>query len=228
MFSFLAEHNRRKIQRNAGLYMTLAAILVLELLSLGALSGATQDQAAPVPQAQAPTVSNPKSGASAPQPQNSTQPASTHANATRSTKARAKTKKVDTSACPTALPAGKSANTKSHSTSASTTSQANPCLPPKKIVKDGGTDEPTVQLKEDASAKKASDQISSTEQLQLATEDNLKKISGRQLTADQNETVNQIKQFMDQSKAAVADGDLERGRNLAMKARLLSDELASQ
>jgi hypothetical protein len=32
---------------------------------------------------------------------------------------------------------------------------------------------------------------------------------------------------MDQSKAAVADGDLDRGHNLAMKARLLSDELVN-
>jgi hypothetical protein len=31
--------------------------------------------------------------------------------------------------------------------------------------------------------------------------------------------------FMDRSKTAVAAGDLERGNNLAMKARLLSDEL---
>jgi hypothetical protein len=37
--------------------------------------------------------------------------------------------------------------------------------------------------------------------------------------------VSQIKQFMEQSKAAVAAGDLERGHNLALKAHLLSDEL---
>jgi hypothetical protein len=37
--------------------------------------------------------------------------------------------------------------------------------------------------------------------------------------------VNQVKQFMDQSKTAVAKGDLERGHNLARKAQLLSEEL---
>jgi hypothetical protein len=30
---------------------------------------------------------------------------------------------------------------------------------------------------------------------------------------------------MEQSKAAIAEGDVERGHDLAMKARLLSDEL---
>jgi hypothetical protein len=37
--------------------------------------------------------------------------------------------------------------------------------------------------------------------------------------------VTQIHQFMDQSKTAVKDGDLERARTLAWKAQLLSEEL---
>ena len=94
-------------------------------------------------------------------------------------------------------------------------------------MKNGGSDEPPVELKGDTSPAKASNDLLNTEQLRLVTEDNLKKIAGRQLTANQQEMVNQIKQFMDQSKAAVADGDLERGHNLAVKARLLSDELVT-
>jgi hypothetical protein len=66
---------------------------------------------------------------------------------------------------------------------------------------------------------------SSTNQLTAATEENLKKIAGRQLSSSQQEMVTQIKQFMMQSKAAVAAGDPERGHNLALKAHLLSDEL---
>jgi len=58
-----------------------------------------------------------------------------------------------------------------------------------------------------------------------ATEANLKKIAGNQLTPSQQEMVNQIRQFMEQSKAAVGDGDLERARTLAWKAQLLSEEL---
>jgi len=58
-----------------------------------------------------------------------------------------------------------------------------------------------------------------------ATEANLKTIAGQQLAANQQDMVNQIHQFMDQSKTAVEAGDLERAQNLALKAKLLSDEL---
>jgi hypothetical protein len=59
----------------------------------------------------------------------------------------------------------------------------------------------------------------------VATEENLKKLEGHQLNASQQEMVSQIKQFMEQSKKAVADGDVDRAHNLALKAHLLSDEL---
>jgi iron uptake system EfeUOB component EfeO/EfeM len=82
-----------------------------------------------------------------------------------------------------------------------------------------------VQLKGDVTAEQASEQRSTTEQLAAATEENLKKVAERQLGSSQQEVVNQIKDFLEQSKKAITAGDLERGRNLAMKARLLSDEL---
>jgi hypothetical protein len=58
-----------------------------------------------------------------------------------------------------------------------------------------------------------------------ATEANLKKIAGQQLSSNQKEMVTQIRQFMEQSKAAVGDGDPDRARTLAWKAQLLSEEL---
>lgn len=58
-----------------------------------------------------------------------------------------------------------------------------------------------------------------------ATEENLKKIEGRQLNPSQWEMVTQIKQFREQSKTAAAAGDLDRAHNLALKAHLLSEEL---
>lgn len=103
--------------------------------------------------------------------------------------------------------------------------KANPCPPAKKVVTNGGSDEPTIELTHDTSEQQASQQRFTTEQLRAATEENLKKIEGRQLDATQQDMVSQIKQFMDQSKSAVAEGDLERGRSLAMKAQLLSQEL---
>jgi len=102
---------------------------------------------------------------------------------------------------------------------------AKPCPPPKVVVRNGGSAEPIVELKGNATTEQASQQRATTEQLTAATEENLKKIAGHPLSPSQQEMVNQIKTFMGQSKRAVAAGDLERGRNLAMKAHLLSDEL---
>jgi hypothetical protein len=100
-----------------------------------------------------------------------------------------------------------------------------PCGPPKVVIKNGGSNEPVVALKGNTSEEQASQQRFTTEQLTTATEENLKKIAGRQLKPGEQDVVTQIKQFMEQAKSAVAAGDLARGRNLAMKARLLSDEL---
>jgi hypothetical protein len=113
----------------------------------------------------------------------------------------------------------------SDSTSANSANGLKPCPPPKKVVRNGGSDDPAVQLTGDTTAEQASHKRSSTEQLTAATEENLKKAAGLQLNASQQEMASQIKQFMAQSKAALGAGDLERGHNLAMKAHLLSDEL---
>ena len=100
------------------------------------------------------------------------------------------------------------------------------CPPAKVVVKNGGSDASPVQLKGNTTAEQESQQRSSTEQLTAATEEKLKKVADRQLTDSQQEMLNQAKQFIQQSKEAVAAGDLERGRSLALKADLLSDELA--
>lgn len=99
-----------------------------------------------------------------------------------------------------------------------------PCPPPKKVIHNGGSDEPTIQLIGGSPAEQASNERS-TEQLSAATQENLNKIAQRQLTPGRQEMVNQIKQFMEQSKTAVAAGDAKRGHNLAQKAHLLSQEL---
>lgn len=58
-----------------------------------------------------------------------------------------------------------------------------------------------------------------------ATDMNLKKLDGKKLTASQQDMVNQVRQFMQQAKGAVATGDTERARTLAWKAQLLSEEV---
>lgn len=126
-------------------------------------------------------------------------------------------KKTPCSNGPAQPPVGKSANS-------TATSSAKPCPPPKKVVHNGGSDEPSIQLVGGNTADQASQQRS-TEQLTSATEDNLKRLGERQLSSSKQGIVDQIKQFLDQSKAALAAGDSARGRNLAQKAYLLSEDL---
>jgi hypothetical protein len=121
-------------------------------------------------------------------------------------------KKAVPSNCTTAVPAPDSAGN---------SAAATPCPPPKKVVRNGGSDEHAIQLTGGTTAE----QQRSTDQLNAATDENLKKIEGRQLNANQQDMVSQIKQFREQSKTAAAAGDLDRAHNLAMKAHLLSDEL---
>ena len=220
--------------------MTLAAILSLSFFILSGSSAggpafasppslrepATQDQnnqpaAQPKPAPAPPT--------SSPQQQNSPAPAKKRSH-------HKKTSTPDCSPAPAPLkPPGNSPNGTAGPTSAApgtahsgtpaTANAKNPCPPPKVVVKDGGSDEPTIELTRGTSDQQASQQRYTTEQLRTETEENLKKLAGRQLTASQQEMVTQIKQFMDQAKSAVADEDLERGHSLAMKAHLLSEEL---
>jgi len=98
------------------------------------------------------------------------------------------------------------------------------CPPSKVIVRQGGTSEPSIQLAGGA-AGQTSHERDTANQMLGTTEANLKKIAGRQLSPNQQDMVNQARQFMAQSKSAVEAGDLERARTLAWKAQLLSEEL---
>jgi hypothetical protein len=68
-------------------------------------------------------------------------------------------------------------------------------------------------------------QKDSANQMLGATEQNLKKLEGRQLSADQQNMVSQARQFADDAKNAIKAGDLDRARTLAHKAQLLSEDL---
>jgi hypothetical protein len=99
------------------------------------------------------------------------------------------------------------------------------CPPTKVIVRQGGISEPSVQLAGDASGDQKSHEQETTNQMLDSTKENLKKIGGHQLSPDQQNMVNQTRQFMEQAKAAADAGDLDRARTLAWKAQLLSEEL---
>jgi pyruvate dehydrogenase E2 component (dihydrolipoamide acetyltransferase) len=96
----------------------------------------------------------------------------------------------------------------------------------KKVVKNGSSAEPAVQLAPSMSAQQASNQRQGTNELLASTDENLKKISGKTLPSNQQDVVQQIRKFMQQSKEATDAGDLDRAHNLALKASLLAQELA--
>ena len=96
---------------------------------------------------------------------------------------------------------------------------------PKKVIvhQGGATDAPT-QMVPVAPEEKAVAQRSKSDSLLIATEVNLKRLSRRKLTDDEQSLVNQIRQFIAQSRAALDAGDLTQGYNLASKANVLSEE----
>ncbi len=196
--------------------MTLAAILALFLLSLSPASASYQAQASAPSQAPiAQTSSAPAQASSGQASPNQASPDQASANKPRPTPKPHHRQKTNTANCPTATPAPNSAENPAPS---------NPCPPPKKVVPHGGLNDPAVHVTGGTTAEQAVHQRS-TEQLKLATQENLKKIEGRQLSPSQLEMKNQIEQFMEQSKTAADAGDLDRARNLALKAHLLSEEL---
>jgi len=97
--------------------------------------------------------------------------------------------------------------------------------PTKRVVRNGSTPDPTVQLAPGMTQKQASSELQNTTQLLAATDATLKQISGRQLNPSQQNMVSQIRKYMEQSKQAADQGDPERAHNLAVKAHLLSDDL---
>jgi len=98
--------------------------------------------------------------------------------------------------------------------------------PEKKVVRNGGTADPVVQLAPGMSEEQASSQRQSTSELLSATDANLKQISSRQLNSTQQDSVSQIRKYIEQAKAAEKAGDVQRAHNLASKAVMLSDDLA--
>lgn len=182
---------------------------------------AKSPQNPPAPAAQAPPSSAAPSSAAPPKT------SSGQSKPAAGTRRRRKKKAAVASGCTDPAPAAGAPPSPTSSTgdTAAATEPPSNCPPPKTVVHDGGTSEPAIQLTGGVPGPQSQGKRSTTDQLLGSTQDNLKKIEGRQLNASQQEMVNQIHQFLQQSKAAVAAGDLDRGHNLAMKARLLSDEL---
>jgi len=200
--------------------MTLALILFLGTFLTPPVAQPAQDAAQP-PAASASPSANQGSTAQTPPPPAS--PVTSPAKKPAAKKRRHK--KTATTDCKTTTPPGstETAGDPAGTESAGTQEAPTNCPPSKTIVRHGGTSEPSIQLAGD----QTSEQRNAVNQLLGSTDVNLKKLSGRQLSANQQDMVNQIKQFTQQSKSAMEGGDMERARTLAWKAQLLSEELAN-
>ncbi len=95
----------------------------------------------------------------------------------------------------------------------------------KVVVRNGGAPDENVQLAPSLTKEQQLQDKQKTEQLLATTDDNLKRLSDRQLTASQSSMLDQINAYMRQAKSANDAGDFARARTLAYKAHLLSDEL---
>lgn len=109
---------------------------------------------------------------------------------------------------------------KNSSTSAKQ-SPPQPAAPPAVPQKAAIAGEPQVQIVAQAPQGTARN----TEQLRQSTEENLRRVT-RQLSDSEQAMLRQARNYIAQSRLAEQDGDLERAYNLAMKANLLSGELA--
>jgi hypothetical protein len=94
------------------------------------------------------------------------------------------------------------------------------------VVRNGGASEASQQLSPGLSEQQVSSQRQTIDLLLVDTAANLKKLSGRQTTPSQDDTMTQVRQYVQQAKVAADAGDIERAHNLAVKAHLLSEELA--
>jgi len=96
----------------------------------------------------------------------------------------------------------------------------------KVVVRNGGVRESTTQISPGVNDQQAQQQRSVTNQLLATTDANIKKMTGRQLTSTQQSMLDQVNTYVRQSKAAADTGDISRAHTLAVKAQLLSNELA--
>jgi len=102
--------------------------------------------------------------------------------------------------------------------------------PPKKsVVQPDKTDTPTSigQISPGPTPADTTHSQVSTDQLLQSAESNLNSIT-RQLSKEEEAMRTQIKEFIEQSRNATKQNDPARAHNLAVKARLLSDDLVKQ
>jgi hypothetical protein len=204
--------------------MTLATVVILLPFLAGTATSPHAAQSTEIQTSQPSASQSPSAPTDAVKPE-SIKPASGAKNAHAASRRRRKKPKA--LPCQTAPSQTAESNSPAPPAQASTT--PNPpkdCPPPKIVVRHGGSNEPSIQLAGGPTAEQAAQQRNAINQLLGVSDQNLKRAADMQLSAAQQDTVSQTRQFMEQSKAAMAAGDFERARTLAWKAQLLSEDLA--
>ncbi len=97
--------------------------------------------------------------------------------------------------------------------------------PRKIVVREGGADDPAAQIVTGMTVQEASSERRETEKFLDAAEENLRRVTGRTLDAQQQETISQIHNYVERARSALKEGDISRGHTLALKANLLADDL---
>ena len=200
---------------------TAIGVLLVSVLALGGCK--KKKPAVPPPQAEAPTITQPQPEAAPPPPPVASEPNRPEPEPTQ----------PETATAPAPAPAPKPKKPR-HSTTAKKTapppaSAEKPAekQPSRTAVSEGGAQPATPQLSASLPPDTALHQKFNTAQLLEATDYNLKSIS-RTLSSDEQSMLQTIRSFMNQSRQATKDGDTDLAYRLALKAHLLSDELAKR
>jgi hypothetical protein len=155
--------------------------------------------------------------------------------AAKKASAKAATKKADAgSAGPGAAKTGaaKTGAAKTRSASGTRkrrqrTAPAPDGAPRKIVVREGGASEPAAQIVPGMTPAEATRQRQNAERLLGATGDQLKQLAGRPLDPQRQETVEQIRNYMEGARSALKEGDVQRASTLAEKAHLLAEDLVT-
>ncbi len=207
----------------------MALFALAGLLLLGGCK--KKNQPPPTPQAQAPTITTPAPPSTS-APSGPAQKPGNTSTTTKSAPATTTTAKPKPRPRTPASVAKKSPPPATATTTPPTTASAtapNPAsTPPRIVVPEGSAPVNNGQISAGMPHDEAVQHQQTTAQLLEATEANLRTVTRRPLKPDEQDMVEQIRNYMQQSRNASAETDLVRAHNLALKANLLSDELVKR
>jgi len=163
---------------------------------------------------------SPKTGSAKPNSTNpNTVPDSTPTDSAKTDPAKADSTKPGSSSVPTS-----SAETRSGITKRPSRTSSSAAAPRKIVVRRGGAKEPATQIAPGMTPAEAARERQNAEQWLRSTGDQLPQL---EVLPDvhQQETVVQIRNYMDGARSALQEGDVRRASTLAEKAHLLAEDL---